>query len=86
MRLTPKGGRDAVAGWEQTPAGTRYLKVRVGAPPEGGKANDSLVRLIAGLLHVGNSRVQIISGAKSRMKIVEVQGLAALPAGFGAAD
>jgi uncharacterized protein (TIGR00251 family) len=83
VRLTPKGGRDAVAGWDRGPDGKVFLKARVSAAPEDGKANDALIRLIAKKLRVGSSRVQIISGATSRKKIIEVEGLAALPAGFG---
>ena len=83
VRLTPKGGRDAVAGWDRGPDGKAFLRARVTAAPESGKANDALVRLIARKLRIGGSRVQIISGATSRMKIVEVHGLESLPAGFG---
>jgi uncharacterized protein (TIGR00251 family) len=83
VRLTPKGGRDAVAGWDRAPDGKVFLRARVSAPPEDGKANDALVRLIAKKLRIGSSRVQIISGATSRIKTIEVRGLTALPAGFG---
>jgi uncharacterized protein YggU (UPF0235/DUF167 family) len=83
VRLTPRGGREALAGWEQTADGQRYLRARVAAPPEAGKANEALVRLIAKKLHMATSKVQIVSGATARMKIVEVQGLSSLPRGFG---
>ena len=83
VRLTPKGGRDAIAGWQQDASGKRYLRARVSAPPENGKANQALIRLIAKALHVGSSSVQIVSGATSRIKIVEIEGIPALPAGFG---
>ncbi len=83
VRLTPRGGRDALAGWERGEDGKLCLKARVSAPPEQGKANEALVRLIAKKLRIGSSRVQVVSGATSRLKVVEVQGLAALPAGFG---
>ncbi len=83
IRLTPKGGRDALSGWRQNPDGTPYLKARVSAPAADGKANEALIRLLAKNLHVGVSRVQIISGMTSRTKIIEVDGLSALPGGFG---
>ena len=70
VRLTPKGGRDAIEGWAEGPDGKRYLKARVAAPPEDGKANEALVRLIAKALDVGKTRVRIVSGAASRMKTV----------------
>jgi uncharacterized protein YggU (UPF0235/DUF167 family) len=83
VRLTPKTGRDAVAGWDRGPDGQVFLKARVSAAPENGKANDALVRLIAKKLRIGSSRVQIVSGATARTKIIEVQALDVLPAGFG---
>ena len=83
VRLTPKGGRDAVAGWDRGADGRAFLRARVSAAPENGKANDALIRLIAKKLRIGSSRVQIVSGATSRTKIIEVLGLEVLPAGFG---
>lgn len=83
VRLTPKGGRDAVGGWDRRPDGRVFLKARVSAAPENGKANDALIRLLAKKLRVGSSRVQIVSGETARTKIIEVQGLDVLPAGFG---
>jgi uncharacterized protein (TIGR00251 family) len=73
VRLTPKGGRDAIEGWIEAPDGKRYLKARVSAPPEDGKANEALVRLIAKALGVGKTRVRIVSGGASRMKIIEAE-------------
>jgi uncharacterized protein (TIGR00251 family) len=73
VRLTPKGGRNAIEGWIEGPDGKRYLKARVSAPPEDGKANEALVRLIAKALDVGKTRVHIVSGGASRMKIIEAE-------------
>ena len=82
MRLTPKGGRDAIEGWTKGPDGKRYLKARVSAPPEDGKANDALVRLIAKALDIGKTRVRIVSGGASRMKIIEAETESPLPASW----
>jgi hypothetical protein len=73
VRLTPKGGRDAIDGWMEGPDGKRYLKARVSAAPEDGKANEALIRLIAKALGVGKTRVRIVSGGASRMKIIEAE-------------
>ena len=57
----------------------RYLdgwKVRVAAPPESGKANDAVVRLLAGVLSLPASHVKIVAGHASRNKIAEIEGLA----------
>ena len=82
VRLTPKGGRDRVEGWAVDSGGKRYLKARVSAPPEDGKANEALVALLAKALNIGKTKVRIVSGTTSRMKIVEAEmspaGLSAL--------
>jgi uncharacterized protein (TIGR00251 family) len=73
VRLTPKGGRDAIEGWIQGPDGKRYLKARVSAPPFEGQANEALIRLIAKALGVGKTKVRIVSGGTSRMKTIEAE-------------
>jgi uncharacterized protein (TIGR00251 family) len=74
VRLTPKGGRDAIEGWWTDSAGERALKARVAAPPEDGKANAALVELIARALDVRKSDVRIAVGTSSRVKTIEVEG------------
>ena len=74
VRLTPKGGRDAIEGWQVDAAGRRMLKARVSAPPEDGKANAALVALVADALDVGKSKVKIVSGETARVKTLEVEG------------
>ncbi len=48
------------------------LRIRVAAPPEGGKANKSVIRLLAGVTGV---RVRLVSGAGSRRKRLVLEGL-----------
>jgi uncharacterized protein (TIGR00251 family) len=73
VRLTPKGGRDRLDGWVQGADGKRYLKARVSAPPEDGKANEALLRLLAKALGVGTTKVRIVSGTASRLKMIEAE-------------
>lgn len=51
------------------------LKVRVQAPPEKGKANDAVIKLIANFLGVPASSLMLYSGGTSKTKIFEIQGL-----------
>jgi len=51
------------------------LRVRVTAPPVRGAANDRLIRLLSKALRVGRSRITLISGARARDKVVEIEGL-----------
>ena len=51
------------------------LKVRLGAPPVDGAANDALIELLAEELGVARRSVRIMSGAASRNKVVQVDGI-----------
>ena len=77
VRLTPKGGRDAVEGWQQASDGSEHLKARVRAVPEDGKANAALIALLASELAIPKSAIRIAAGATSRLKRVEITGDAA---------
>jgi uncharacterized protein len=74
VRLTPKGGRDAIDGVKTGTDGKAHLKIRVSAPPEDGKANAALLALIAKVCGVAKSSVYIISGETSRLKQVAIAG------------
>ena len=90
VRLTPKGGRDVVEGWMQGADGAPYLKARVRAVPEGGKANAALIELLAEILSVPKSAVRIAAGGSARQKRIEIAGggaaLAARLEGLGEAS
>jgi uncharacterized protein (TIGR00251 family) len=73
VRLTPKGGISRVAGVEARD-GKSVLKVQVTAPPEDGKANAALVETLAAWLGVPKSTVALVSGHKSRLKSVRIDG------------
>lgn len=75
VRLTPRGGRDAVDGWMRDGAGRAVLKARVAAPPADGAANAALIRLIAKALATSADKVRIVAGASARVKQIEVDGL-----------
>jgi uncharacterized protein (TIGR00251 family) len=77
VRLTPKGGRDAIDGTETLSDGSPVLKVRVRAPPSEGEANAALGRVLAKALAVPPRDVEIISGHSARIKRVRISGDAA---------
>lgn len=51
------------------------LRVKVVAPPQAGKANAAVIALLARHLGVPRRQLQIVRGASSRDKVVEVAGL-----------
>ncbi len=56
------------------------LRVKVQSPPEKGRANKDVIGLLATVLGVRRSRVEIVSGHASRAKRVRVEGLTAAQA------
>ena len=50
----------------------KHFEVSVKEPPDEGRANRAVIRLIADHFGVARSRVQIISGAGHRQKILEI--------------
>jgi uncharacterized protein (TIGR00251 family) len=50
-------------------------KVRVAEPPEDGRANEGVLRLLAATLDVPRARLELVSGHASRDKIVMLDGL-----------
>ena len=76
VRLTPRGGRDAIEGIESRADGRVVLKARVRAAPFEGEANDALCRLLARALDVPPRDVTLAAGATARIKRVLVKGQA----------
>ena len=74
VRLTPNAHKDNIDGVETSADGKSYLKARVRAVPEKGKANKSLEKLIAKHFKVPKSSVQVTAGTTSRLKTLVVFG------------
>ena len=69
VKAVPGAKRDEIVGM----LGDR-LKVRVSAPPEGGRANEAICALIAAALGVRARDVAVVSGQTRAEKVVEVVG------------
>ena len=74
MRLTPKGGRDAIDGIEQRADGQCVLKMRVRAAASVVEANDALIWLLARALALPPRDVLLVAGARSRIKRLTIAG------------
>ncbi len=70
LRVSPGSSRAAVVGRHG-----EAWKIRVAAPPEGGRANDAVVRLLAETLALPRGAVTLVSGHSARDKIVELAGI-----------
>lgn len=74
VRLTPRGGRDALVGLVVEANGRPVLAVRVAAPPIDGAANAALVAFLGKELRLRKADIAIRSGEASRRKIVHLRG------------
>jgi uncharacterized protein len=74
VRLTPKGGRDAIDGIETMSDNRAVLKIRVRAAPSEGEANAALIKLIAKAVGVPPRDVSLVAGATARIKRLVISG------------
>ena len=74
VRVTPKGGRDAVIGLRTASDGRMHIAVKIAAPPQDGAANEALRRLIAREVGLSRSAVTIVAGEQSREKRLKLAG------------
>ena len=70
VKVVPGSSRNHIAGWLEA-----SLKVRVRAPPERGKANAAVEKLVACALDLPSGRVRVVSGMTSTRKTLEIAGL-----------
>lgn len=70
VKAVPGARRDEIVGL----LGER-LKIRVSAPPEGGKANKAICALLAATLGVKPRDVEIVGGQTSPEKLARVVGV-----------
>ncbi|NQT82468.1 YggU family protein [bacterium] len=72
LRVQPKASSDRIMGEH-----SGSLKVAVSAPPESGKANQAVVKLIAKALKLSKSSITIVAGQTSREKKIHINGTTA---------
>lgn len=63
VKIIPKAGKEEIVGLQEN-----RLKIKVGAPPEKGEANAAVIRLLAKILDIPQSRIILVRGATSRNK------------------
>jgi uncharacterized protein (TIGR00251 family) len=87
LRVAPGAARPGLVGRHG-----ESWKLKVAEPPEGGRANQAVVRALAEVLGLRRGDVSIVAGHGSRDKIVAVEGVSAdeldarLAAAVSAAD
>ena len=74
VRLTPRGGWNAIDGVTALGDGREVILARVRAAPDKGAANTALVALLAKALDRPKTSLSVIAGATARIKQVRVAG------------
>jgi len=70
LKVVPGASRDRVLGeWNGR------VRICVAAPPEGGKANEAVIRLIADMLGIPRKSVALLKGSASPLKTLQVRGV-----------
>jgi uncharacterized protein len=76
-KVTPNARRSECAGWTADERGRRVLLVKLAAPPVDGKANQELVRFLAGLLGCPKGGILLERGGTGRVKSLKIPASAA---------
>ena len=72
IRVQPRASRCECAGVQDG-----AVRLKITAPPVEGRANEECVRLLAETLKLRKRQITILTGLKSRNKVVAVAGLSA---------
>ena len=67
IKVIPSSSKDCIAGWLGD-----TLKIKVKAPPEKGKANQSVINVLEKHLNLPKDCIEISRGVTSSKKIIEI--------------
>ena len=70
VKVQPRAKVTRVAGRMEQP-----YRLQLAAPPVDGKANEECIAFLAELAGVAKSRVRILAGLHSRIKVMEIEGI-----------
>jgi uncharacterized protein (TIGR00251 family) len=74
IRLSPRAKADRLLAVVAEAKGGHVVKASVAAAPEGGRANEALLQLLARAWHLPRRDLSIVAGSTSRTKTVHVAG------------
>lgn len=67
VKIIPNSARNKVVGWHDN-----YLKIKINASPEKGKANKELISFLADKFNLAKSSIKILKGQTNRIKLIEL--------------
>ena len=68
IKVIPSSSKDYIAGWLG-----EALKVKVKAPPEKGKANKAIIKVLEKKLDLPKGSINITGGSTSSKKVIEIK-------------
>lgn len=66
--VTPGARRTEILGFAKGPHDRDYLKLKVSVPPEDGRANEAVLKLLSETFNIPKSRLSIASGQTTPFK------------------
>ncbi len=72
VKVQPNAGRNEIVGLVEG-----VWKIKIGAPPDKGKANKELLDFLSQVLNIRKDSLSLVRGQASHNKVIEVEGLAA---------
>ena len=70
VKIVPGSSRTEIVGWLG-----ECLKIKVAAPPEKGKANQAVIKLLSEKLALKEESITIVHGSASQRKVIEIDGI-----------
>ena len=71
IKVIPNAPKSEIMGMMED---NETLKIKIKAPPEKGKANTELIKLLAKEYGVKKNCVNIVAGGRERVKLVKIEG------------
>lgn len=71
VRIIPRARKNEISTIMQDGA----IKIKLTAPPVGGKANEALIGFLSELFNIPQSRFEIVMGSTNRNKLVAIEGI-----------
>lgn len=78
IKVIPRSTKDAIMGEEQDQFGNKILRIKTMKPAENNQANEAIIRILASHFDVPKRHIMILSGHSSRMKMVNIEGVASI--------
>ena len=69
IKVIPNAKKNVVVEDAIDAFGNRQMKIKINAPPEDGKANEALLKFLVDVLPTKKSRLRLLSGHHSRLKV-----------------